>query len=88
LVITAAGLLGVQVPDALEAYGLYFVQHVQDQVGAAVADTEQGALEGPEQQKQQCWLVDRRHTPVCRCAAAVQGLVWACMWGWVPYALM
>jgi len=33
LVVTAAGLLGVQVSDALEAYGLYFVQHVADQVG-------------------------------------------------------
>jgi hypothetical protein len=37
LVVTAAGLLGVSVNDALEAYGLYFVQHVEDQVGAAVA---------------------------------------------------
>lgn len=33
LVVTAAGLLGVSVQDALEAYGLYFVQHVEDQVG-------------------------------------------------------
>jgi hypothetical protein len=37
LVVTAAGLLGVSVSDALEAYGLYFVQHVEDQVGAAGA---------------------------------------------------
>lgn len=32
LVVTAAGILGVSVNDALEAYGLYFVQHVEDQV--------------------------------------------------------
>jgi hypothetical protein len=32
----------VQVPDALEAYGLYFVQHVQDQVGQAAAGAAQG----------------------------------------------
>jgi hypothetical protein len=34
LVVTAAGLLGVSVNDALEAYGLYFVQHVEDQVSS------------------------------------------------------
>lgn len=34
LVVTAAGLLGVSVNDALEAYGQFFFQHVADQVRA------------------------------------------------------
>jgi hypothetical protein len=35
-VVTAAGLLGVSVNDALEAYGNYFIQHVQGQVRAGM----------------------------------------------------
>ncbi|KAF8066284.1 Gucy1b1 [Scenedesmus sp. PABB004] len=31
IVVTAAGILGVSVNDALEAYGLYFIQYLSDQ---------------------------------------------------------
>ena len=36
LVITAAGILGVTVPQALEAYGDYFVKYVAAQVPASM----------------------------------------------------
>jgi hypothetical protein len=36
LVVTAAGILGISVNDALEAYGNYFIQHVQGQVRAGM----------------------------------------------------
>jgi hypothetical protein len=46
LVITAAAILGVSVNDALEAYGVYFVKHVEQQVGAATPDCRPCGYDG------------------------------------------
>lgn len=50
LVITAAGILGVSVNAALEAYGNYFVRHVADQVSSGAGG---GAAARPPPRPQQ-----------------------------------
>lgn len=62
LVVTAAALLGVSVNDALEAYGLYFVQHVEDQVRGRSSSVGCGG--GGQQQ----WR--RRRWPIAVAAVA------------------